>query len=117
MAHDFRLLGFITGALGGSQIFQPANNQDTGNNLQVISNRTLSTGDNTFTPPGGSVAFIFLPPPGNLTTIELRKTGGVTGWRLHMTWWTFLPLDNSLLSDIILNVTANISGCTIAWVL
>ena len=103
-----------TGDLSLTETFPDAANGASPGQIQIL---TLSSGDNTITPPSGGttpVGVIIIPPASNPNVITLKGVGGDTGVPIHKTLQTKLSLNNPA-GTFILNAAATVTGLRLVW--
>ena len=110
----FTIMGMSAGEPQGQRVFGPltiSNTAVVGETLSVA----LSSGDNTYTVPTGSVAVMIIPPANNSTAIKFRtsQNSGDTGLSLNPGSIPFVyAFPSSAPSSVILNAGSSVSALT-----
>lgn len=74
---------------------------------------TLSSGNNTITPPTGAQAVTIVMPSGNTTLVTLKGVNGDTGIPLHLTDPTSIALHTT--STFVLSAASGLTGIRLIW--
>lgn len=104
----------FSGDVDYNQTFSATENDDSPGQVDIV---TLSSGNNTITPPTGGttpVSLTIIPPAGNTQTITLKGVAGDTGVLLSSTDPTTVAL-GSPTNTLVITAGAQIEGVRLIW--